>query len=145
MTNFKFWKLGKFPPIYNSFSYTVAFRKACLAAVCLAFTGNLLALFTWIMWILNISTNLVAKILHVLTMALLGIAGKTLPQYYNTLFCKLNSIKIPFVDRNIYFQFVCTFKFVNFFFLSVFWISIAIIVFVSKDKTTMEETVPSLG
>ena len=51
-------------------------RKACLAAVCLAFIGNFVALFTLIMWILNVGSASTAKILKVVTMALLGFAGK---------------------------------------------------------------------
>ena len=65
-------------PMY-SLAYIVAFRKACLAAVCLAFIANLIALFTLIIWILNVAHASTAKILKVVTMCLLAIAGNIYP------------------------------------------------------------------
>ena len=63
------------------YSYIVAFRKACLAAICLAFIGNFVALSTLIMWILNVGSASTAKILKVVTIGLLGIAGKTITDH----------------------------------------------------------------
>ena len=65
--------------MYVSLSCILAFRKACFAAVCLAFIGNFVALFTLIMWILNVGSTSTAKILKIVTMVLLGIAGKIYP------------------------------------------------------------------